>query len=268
MVKWQFKPFSFGPRIAIRLTVKNSFVNEREDRDLVVKFILFGAISLAIAFTSNFALATKTSTCPSNLLNSKLWEPFFRPKVSIEELEGLNQGSGARILVGEGGQGRVEAVLESGSGVVYAEKRFSEETAAKNEFNTLLAAKTVLENTGLIAPFKVANIKSRAGRRMRLQLVEGLSLKDLQMKEGLDPVRGDELMDSYRLNLQIVVDRLNRHGVKAEWITGRESLGKKDPTYGLEITFEHKKTKRILAIYWDNVIVDYKTGQFVIVDSE
>lgn len=199
------------------------------------------------------------------------FQPFFEPKVTKSGLALRARSENAEcveVLLGRGQDAEVFAQVrrQSGGYAARARKRYFV-TDRKDGFfeaevdtETLVAAQKDLSE--ILKPFRVIDVHDLSDNFVELELLEGETLYNLMKQFGPDDRRIQALVGRYNVALQEVTARANAAGHRTMWLIDGPSVE------GIGIDFEHKDQEFQLLIHWMNIVVDYKTGEFIINDPK
>jgi hypothetical protein len=213
---------------------------------------------------------------------SQDWTPFFEPKVKVDQmLRDLERGNGrlqeVTVTLGRGLEAFVyaRARREQGEVKVVSVKQYSHFYDAEDGFEALKKMKGLAER-GVFGELKIAEVYSRSGSEMELQLIEGISLYNLIISTPSDP-RVSKLYVRWKRMLTEIAQELQRLGYRIEktsWDSSKicEQIlsSSADPAAGvfdLGGFMVFGKGSAEFGIHSTNIIVEAKTGIFYLVDG-
>jgi hypothetical protein len=213
-------------------------------------------------------------------VSASYWIPFFEPKVRADELlSRLAQkpGRSASVSVPLGKGGEAYAMRDPKEGIkVLAKKNYHNASVAK-KVAQLLTEMANLANEGVFGELKVAKVYGVAWKTLSYQYIEGQKLKDL-IEAKPNELRTRELFDRYQTILKTGHTNLMLKGYELEDFpaddisfcqeileaqTGDKSS---DRIYRAGSLMANRPKKQFFGIDADNIVVEWSTGDFYLVD--
>jgi hypothetical protein len=189
---------------------------------------------------------------------------LFNPRVSVNELKKRLDAKGeVAEFVGSGGEGDVVVKIRSKNGVdsVQAVKKFE---WRPDDHVKALKDLAKFERDGRLGPFSVVKVQRVSGTSLVTDFVEGRPLSDLMgNSEFAKSSLGQQLRQRYLEGLRTVQNEMRKEGYFAEIRGGSGEEWNRLPH--LWVTEGDPEGPSIFGIA-DDLIVDARTGQFVITD--